>query len=442
MAEVSGLDKVEFEGLRATAIKPRSLQAVFGGSLGNIVEWFDWTIYATLAAIFSKQFFPSDDPTVSVLAAFAAFAGGYIMRPVGALVLSPLADRYGRNQLLSLTIILMGTGSLIIGLTPSYNSIGIAAPILVIMARLIQGFSAGGEYQAATVYIVESSRPDRITFYSSLNYVSIGFSILLATGVAALITNTMSEPALSAWGWRIPFICASIFSLYGLYVRIKLPGTESFEEVKSKGLVSRSPVREALLGYPKQCLIMFGLASYTVIYYVWLVYLPTFANLVGGLPLSQGFIGGTASLAAFCLLLPIWGLLADKIGRRTLLIIACILLASLSYPMLLALKAGSFALFLVTNIVGCALTAMISAVISPLSCELFPPQVRACGIGVPYAIAGAMFGATAPLITTGFIKSGHAEYIPIYVMLFCVAVMFAGIYLPNGIGRKGSTFKS
>src|SRR5260370_40259454 len=205
MAQVGSFDEVKLEGRQVGKIRPRSLQAVLGGSLGNIVEWFDWTIYATLAAVFSKHFLPSDDPTVSVLAAFAAFAGGYIMRPVGALVLSPLADRYGRNQLLSLTIILMGIGSLIIGLTPSYNSIGISAPILVIMARLIQGFSAGGEYQAATVYIVESSRPDRITFYSSLNYVSIGFSILLATGVAALTTNTLSEPPLSRWGCRTPF---------------------------------------------------------------------------------------------------------------------------------------------------------------------------------------------------------------------------------------------
>jgi MFS transporter, MHS family, alpha-ketoglutarate permease len=138
MAEVSGFDKVEFEGFWASGIKPRSLQAVLGGSLGHIVEWFDWTIYATLAAVFSKQFFPSDDPTVSVLAAFAAFAGGYAMRPVGALLLSPLGDRFGRNQLLSLTIILMGLGSLIFGLTPSYNSIGIFAPIMVITARLIR----------------------------------------------------------------------------------------------------------------------------------------------------------------------------------------------------------------------------------------------------------------------------------------------------------------
>jgi MHS family alpha-ketoglutarate permease-like MFS transporter len=418
------------------------MQAILGGSLGNIVEWFDWTIYATLAPIFSKQFFPSEDPTVSVLAAFAAFAGGFVMRPVGAVLLSPLADRYGRNQLLALTIILMGIGSLIIGLMPSYSSIGIIAPIMVILARLIQGFSAGGEFQAATVYIVESSKPGRVTLNSSLNYVSIGFSILLATGVAALITNTIPEPGLSTWGWRIPFICASVFSLYGLYIRMKLPGTESFDEIKAAGKINRTPVRTVLLGYPKQCLVMFGLGSYTVIYYVWLVYLPTFANLVGGLPLSQGFIGGTISLVAFCVLLPVWGLLADTIGRRNVLIIACVLLAALAYPMLFVLKSGSFGLFVAANVAGCALTAMISAVISPLGCELFPPEVRTSGVGVPYAIAGAMFGASAPLITTWFIKSGHPEYIAAYVMLFCVIVLIAGVFLPAGVGRKDSAFRA
>ena len=170
-----------------------------GGAFGHIIEWFDWTIYATLAAVFSKQFFPSDDPAVSVLIAMAGFAGGYVMRPIGAIVLSPLADRYGRQRLLSLTIILMGLGSLIIGITPSYETISVAAPILIIFARLLQGFSAGGEYQAATVYIVENSKPGRITFYSSLNYVSIGLAILLANAIAALVTNFI-PPLLSTFG--------------------------------------------------------------------------------------------------------------------------------------------------------------------------------------------------------------------------------------------------
>ena len=287
-------------------IKPYTFKAVMGGAFGHIIEWFDWTIYATLAAVFSKQFFPSDDPAVSVLIAMAGFAGGYVMRPIGAIVLSPLADRYGRQRLLSLTIILMGLGSLIIGITPSYETIGVAAPILIIFARLLQGFSAGGEYQAATVYIVENSKPGRITFYSSLNYVSIGLAILLANAIAALVTNFIPAPALNIWGWRIPFIIAALISIYGLYIRRQLPSTESFKEIKSKGAINKTPVRTALFGYPKQCLIMLGIASYTVIYYVWLVYLPTFANLVSGLPLSEGFIGGTISLAVFCLCLPLW----------------------------------------------------------------------------------------------------------------------------------------
>jgi MHS family alpha-ketoglutarate permease-like MFS transporter len=422
-------------------IRSRSIGALLGGSFGNVIEWFDWTIYATLAAVFSKQFFPSDDPTVSILAAFFGFAGGYVMRPIGAILLSPLADRYGRHKLLSLTIILMGLGSLVIGLTPSYAAIGIAAPILVILARLVHGFSTGGEYQAATVYIVENARPGRITFYSSLNYVSIGFAILLATGVAALITNLVPEPHLSTWGWRIPFIAASFFSIYGFYVRRKLPSTDSFEQAKSQGAIEKQPVWTVLTTYPKRCLLMFCIASYTVVYYLWLVYLPTFAHLVGGLPLAQGFIGGTISLAVFCLMLPVWGLLADRIGRRNVLITACILLAALCYPLLQVLKSGSFGLFLLANVAGCALTAMISAVISPLSCELFPAHLRTSGVGVPYAIAGAAFGATSPLLTTWFIKTGTPEYIPGYVALFCLLVLVAAICLPKNVGRRDSVFQ-
>ncbi|MGO7761369.1 MFS transporter [Rhizobium ruizarguesonis] len=420
----------------ASQIKPYTFKAIMGGAFGHVIEWFDWTIYATLAAIFSKQFFPSDDAAVSVLIAMAGFAGGYAMRPIGAIVLSPFADRYGRQRLLSLTIILMGLGSLIIGLTPSYETIGVAAPILILFARLLQGFSAGGEYQAATVYIVENAKPGRRTFYSSLNYVSIGFAILLANAVAALITNLIPSPALNIWGWRIPFILAALISVYGLYIRRQLPSTESFEEVKSKGTIEASPVRKALFGYPKQCLIMFGIASYTVVYYVWLVYLPTFANLVGGLPLSEGFIGGTVSLAVFCVCLPIWGVVADRIGQRNLLIIACVLLALLSYFLLDALSNANFTSFLITNIIGCALTAMISAVISPISCDLFPAEVRTSGIGVPYAIAGALFGSPAPLITTWFIKSGSPQYIGFYMMAFCCIVLAAAIALPGMVGRK------
>ena len=411
---------------------------MIGGSLGHIIEWFDWTLYATLAAVFSRQFFPSDDPAVSVMVAFSGFAGGYLMRPIGAILLSPLADKYGRQRLLSVTIIMMGLGSLIIGLTPSYASIGILAPVLVIFARLVQGFSAGGEYQAATVYIVENANPNRITFYSSLNYVSIGFSILLATSVAALITNLIPAPAVNVWGWRIPFVAASLFSIYGLYIRMKLPDTASFAAVQARGEVDRTPVRTALTQYPLQCLLMFCIASYTVIYYIWLVYLPTFANLVGGLPLSQGFIGGTVSLAAFCVLLPVWGLLADRIGRRNVLMIACVLLIGLAYPMLNVLKSGSFSAFVVANVCGCGLTAMISAVISPLSCELFPPSVRTSGIGVPYALAGAVFGATSPLVTTWFIRIAHPEYIAFYMMAFGALVLAAAIALPGHVGRKGS----
>ena len=173
-----------------------------------------------------------------------------------------------------------------------------------------------------------------------------------------------------------------------------------------------------------------------VIYYVWLVYLPTFANLVSGLPLSEGFIGGTISLAVFCLCLPLWGTVADRIGQRNLLIIACVLLAVLSYFLLDALTSANFSSFLITNMIGCALTAMISAVISPISCDLFPVEVRTSGIGVPYAMAGALFGSTSPLITTWFIKAETPQYIGYYMMLFCLIVFVSAVLLPKTVGRK------
>lgn len=390
---------------------------VIGGMIGNIIEWYDWTIYGLLSSVFAAQFFPSGNAMTSLLATLATFALGFVMRPVGSVVLSPMADRYGRRRMLSLTVLLMGAGSLIVALTPSYASIGIAAPVLLLFARLLQGFSAGGEFQGAAAFLVEHAPPNRRGFIGSLHIGSIGFSILIATGVAALTTNFIPQPALSDWGWRIPFLIGALLSLYGLYIRTGLPETPHFIAAEQRRALESRPILRALKEHPWESFVVFAMQMGTVQFYIWTVFLPTYAHLAGGLPLNQAFIGGVISLAVFCVATPASGALSDRIGRRPVLIAYAIGFFVLAWPMLHLLENGDFMTFLLVDIVGCILLGMVDGVMSATFCELFPTQVRTSGIGLPYAICAAIFSGTAPLIAAWLLSRQVPGLIAVYIMV-------------------------
>jgi MHS family alpha-ketoglutarate permease-like MFS transporter len=389
---------------------------VAGGMIGNIVEWYDWTIYGLLSSVFAGQFFPSGNATAALLLTLGTFALGFLMRPVGSIVLSPLADRYGRRQMLSLAILLMGIGSLIVAVTPSYAAIGIAAPLLLLFARLLQGFSAGGEFQGAAAFLVEHAAPNRRGFIGSLHIASIGFSILIATGVSALTTHFIVQPALGDWGWRIPFLLGAVLSLYGLYIRTGLPETPSFVAAEQQRALESRPLLRALKDHRWESFVVFVMQMGTVQFYIWTVFLPTYAHLAGGLPLNQAFIGGVISLAVFCVATPAAGALSDRIGRRPVLIAYAIGFFVLAWPLLHLLQNGDFVTFLVVDIVGCLMLAMVDGVMSATFCELFPTQVRASGIGLPYAVCAAIFSGTAPLIAAWLLSRQVPGLIAVYIM--------------------------
>jgi MHS family alpha-ketoglutarate permease-like MFS transporter len=408
---------------------------IFAGAIGNLVEWYDWTIYGLMASVFAKQFFPANDPTTSLLVALLAFAGGYLARPVGSFILSPLADKYGRKRLLSLTILIMGAGSLIIAACPTYASIGIAAPILVVLARLMQGFSAGAEFQGSTVYLVEHAPTKWRALYSSVNFLSTGLAILLATGVSALVTNFIPQPDLASYGWRLPFLAGAIFSLYGLYIRRNLPETPTFKALEQKNKIQKSPILQAIVKYPRASLTVFGIQATTAIFYTWTVFLPGYANLVGKLPISQGLAGGLIALCVYCLIVPISGYFGDRIGRRPILLVGSFGFVVLSYPLLRLLEAGTFQAFLVADVVGCVLLGMLSGVISPVFCELFPAEVRTSGIGIPYALSSVAFGAMTPLIATYFIKLNQPIWVSFYMTGVAVLIFLTYASIPETRGR-------
>jgi len=409
----------------------RSIAATIGGgAIGNVIEWYDWTIYGLLAPVFSQQFFPSNDATWSLIQVYFTFALGFLMRPIGSLVLSPIGDRVGRRQMLSLTIILMGIGSLIVGLTPSYGSIGVFAPIMLIVARLLQGFSAGGEFQGSTVFLAEHAPADRRAYFSSAQLVSIGLSILIATGVAKLTTGVIAQPALGAWGWRVPFLLGALLSLYGIYLRLRIPETPAFVKIEHQHALSSRPILDSIRHHPLSFLRVFVIQMSTVPFYIWTVFLAAYAYQTGKLPLSDGFLGSMIALVVFCFALPAAGALSDRVGRKPLLLGTAIGFFVLSYPMFTLLRNGDFMTFLIVDIVGILLLAGIDGVMSAVFCELFPTNLRTTGIGVPYAICGAIFSGTAPLIA-----AKYPDYVAFYVMAIAFVSIVTFAFMPETRGK-------
>ena len=419
----------------ATAPATYAPRTIIAGVIGNIVEWYDWTVYGLMAGIFSGSIFPAHDPTSSVISALLTFAVGFLMRPVGSIVLSPLADRYGRKQILSLTIMMMGFGSLLIALVPPYASIGIAAPLIVLVARMLQGFSTGAEFQSSTVYLVEHAPPERRAFVGSSQLASIGFAILIATGTATLTTTWIPQPALGTWAWRIPFLLGALLSLYGVWMRLHLPETPYFVAIKQHQDKAPWPAFEALRAYPASTFFVFCVQIGTVMFYLWTVFLPTYASLVGKLPLSQGLLGGTISLAVFTMAVPIMAALSDRIGRKPLLITSAVGFLLLARPLFSLLGNGDFATFLMVDITGCLLLAMVDGVMPALFCELFPTRVRTSGIGIPYQVCSAIFSGTAPLIAAWFIHIGQPLAVSWYVMAIAVVTGVAFCFMPETRGR-------
>ena len=425
-------------GLPAASQAPSRIKTIFGGSLGHFIEWYDWSIYGFLAGIFASQMFPAGDATAALIASFSAFAIGFLGRPIGALVLSPLADKYGRRTLLSATILMAGLGSLIIGLCPTYAQIGIAAPLIIVAARLLQGFSAGGEGQIAIAFLNEHAPVRHRAFAASPQLMSIGLSILVATAVASLTTRFIPQDALASWGWRLPFLLGGIASLYGLYVRRGLQETPAFEKANPQQAIGFASILGGLVKHPKEVLIVFIMQLGGVQYYLWLIFLPTYANMVGGLDRASGFAGNIAAMSVYCAGIPAFAYLSDRFGRKPFLIASAAGFLLFTYP-LLSLLSGtvSFATFMFVAAVGALFISLNSAVIGTVFAELFPTRVRTSGIGIPQTLCAAIFGGTAPIMATWLHGLGGAAYISAYVMAICAILLLAYVFLlPETKGRS------
>ncbi|MBW4024717.1 MAG: MFS transporter, partial [Proteobacteria bacterium] len=362
------------------------ISMLLGGAIGHFIEWYDWSIYGFMAAVFARQMFPGSSPEASLIASLLAFAIGFLGRPIGAIVLSPLADKYGRRTLLSATILMAGLGSLIIAACPTYASIGIVAPLIITAARLLQGFSAGGEYQIAASFLNEHAPRKSRALAGSPQQVAIGIAVLVATGVASLTTKVFSPDVLASWGWRVPFLIGAVISLWGLYMRLGIAETPVFSAHETEQRrVSLTSIIASIAEFPREVFIVFVIQLGGVQYYLWMIFLPTYAHIAGGLSQSAGFTGSVLASLAYCITVPVFAALSDRVGRRPLLIASAVCFLLFSYPLLAMLTEPNldFARFTFVAVVGAIFVALNNGVIGTVLAELFPTRVRASGIGIP-----------------------------------------------------------
>ena len=413
----------------------RPVRQLVAASIGNAVEWYDWYAYTFLATYFSGQIFPNDagDPLVPLLSTFAVFAVGFFLRPVGGLLLGSVADRIGRRNALTVTILMMGGGSLLMAVLPTYSSAGLLAPALLVLARMLQGLSIGGEFAASTTFLIESAPPGRRGLFSSFQYVSTTAGQLVASGLAAVLASTLDKPDMTAWGWRVPFVFGAVIALVGFWIRRGAEETHPDRDALAAG--DRPGLFDALRHHPRASLLVAAVTvAGTVTYYTWTTYFPTYAQTAAGVPAAEALIASTIALAFFGLLQPLGGMLSDRVGRKPVLIVFAAGFALGVVP-LLALVSSTFGVLLAVQCVGMVLLTGYTSVAAALNAELVPGRVRASGIGFPYSLTVAVFGGTAPYLATWLASIGHPGWFGWYVAVLALFGLVVYLRLPETAHR-------
>src|SRR6195952_1338697 len=383
------------------------IRSIFGGSVGNLIEWYDFYVYNFFALYFAKSFFPGSDPTVQLLNTFGIYALGFLIRPVGGWLLGAYADRAGRRAALTLSVTLMCFGSFLIAVAPTYASIGVMAPVLLLAARLIQGISLGGEYGTSATYLSEIAVSRHRGFYSSFQYVTLIGGQVLGSRTLLVMQQRFTAGELEGWAWRIPFAIGAACALFGLYLRRNLAETEEFK----RSVKPTHPIRE-LLRHPRAILLVFGLTmGGTTAFYTYTTYMPTFLVNTVKLTRDQATQISFLTLVISAALQPVFGALSDRIGRRPVLMWFGILGTLCTVPLLTTLShTRDFTTVLLLVIATLVIVTGYTSINAVVKAELFPARVRALGVGLPYAIAASMFGGTAPYIALWFKEHGHETW--------------------------------
>ncbi len=399
------------------------MRNVIAGCVGNVLEWYDFALYGFFAPFIAKQFFPSDDQVSSLLATFGVFAVGFFMRPVGAVIFGILGDKLGRKKVLEISVVMMAIPTTLIGVLPTHEQAGILAPILLTLIRLIQGVSVGGEFTGSISYVVEQAPYGRRGFYSSWTVFSLLGGILLGSAVSGLVTNILTPDQMLSYGWRLPFFLGIVIGVIGLYLRRGLDESPTFKRLKESGQLSKRPIREALQNHWREISIVVGATCVgSVNFYMIFVYLTTFLSAETHVLLSSALGINTISMVALMVLVPLMGLLSDRIGRRTVMITGCLIIAIFAYPLFIVLTKGNITYDLLSQLVFAVGLSMVFGPFGAMMVELFPTKVRMSAVSIGYNVGFAVFGGTAPFIATYLIQATGSKIAPSYYLVAAALV--------------------
>lgn len=406
----------------------RRRRAITATILGNGFEWFDFMVYGFFAITIGQLFFPTGNELTSLLLSVATFGVGFVVRPIGGILIGMYSDRVGRKAALSLTILLMAGGTALIGIAPTYEQIGIAAPILIILARLMQGFSAGGEMGSATAFLTEHAPANQKGYYASWIQSSIGFAVVLGAAAGTVLTLWLTPEEVKAWGWRIPFLLGILIGPIGFYIRSNVDETPAFLATTEK---VKKPFSEVMSNFPRETFTTFSMVIlWTVCIYVLLFYMPTYAVKTLKMPQSMSFIAGVVGGLIITILSPFVGALSDRIGRKKILAFSSGGILLLAYPMFaLVVSAPTQTNLIVFQTVFGVLIAGYTGPILAAFSEIFPTRVLSTGLSVAYNVAVMTFGGFASLILTWLIATTGSAMAPALYVIAAAAVSFLGVTL-------------
>ena len=402
--------------------KSSRIRAIAGASAGNAIEFFDFAIYGFLAVYIGHNFFPSGNPTTELLSSFAVFGLAFFARPLGGLVFGSLADKIGRKRVLIIVLTLMSSSSVLVGVLPNYETIGIAAPVLLVFLRIVQGFSAGGEYGSGSTFLLESSAPGHRGFGVSWLTVGTTVGVLLGIIVVTGLTAIIGAEAMSAWGWRIPFVFAAPLALIALYIRKKLEDTPEFRVLAAKGDIAKAPIRDAFK-MKRTMLLIFGIGAFhATAFYTVFTYMPTYINTVNGFGPELSLWATLLTGLVVAIVLPTVASLSDRVGRRAVLLSGGIGFGVLVLPAFWLITLGNPILAVLMQVSMGALMAASLAASAVTMPELFPTKIRTTGMSIGYSIPAALFGGGAPFIATLLIAQTGVTVSPAFFLIVTAAI--------------------
>jgi MFS transporter, MHS family, proline/betaine transporter len=398
----------------------KTRQAVSAAVIGNVLEWYDFSVYAFVAVILSRKFFPPGDEVTALLSTFLAYGLGFVARPLGGIVIGRIGDTHGRKTALLITIALMAIGTVLVGILPTYAAIGIAAPLLLVAARLMQGFSAGGEWGGSTAYIVEWAPAGKRGLYGSFQQLSVVAGLLLGSAVAALFNTYLTPEQMNDWGWRVPFLLGGILGPVGLWMRRTIDETPAYKKAVATPVPAAAGEATPLVMAARA----FGFTIvWTVCFYVLLSYMPTYTQKYLKISASAALWANTIGLLVLMIFIPIMGALSDKVGRKPLLLACCIAFVVVPYPLFSFLVDGaSYTQLILVQIVFAILISTFSGAGPAAIAEIFPTRTRSTWMTTGYALAVAIFGGFAPLISVYLIDKFASPLAHVFYLIAAAIV--------------------